>query len=126
MREDARLVTRGALGGDHDLIAHVTEREADLLLAVGIGVGGVKITDAAVLSRAEELHGLLLRAALHRQTAHGGLRHDETGFSERQSLHLRFLPLDCNLGYSTTLCAKGKAGFLVIIPIFVDLFSILW
>ena len=88
VREDASLVARGALGGDHDLVAHVAERKADLLLAVGIGVGGVKIADAAVEGGSEELHRVLHRAALHRQAAHGGLRHDETGFPERQSFHI--------------------------------------
>lgn len=82
VREHACARAVRALGREHNLIAHVAERKADLLLAVGIGVGSVKIADAAVEGCAEELHGVLLRAALHGQAAHGGLCDDKAGFSE--------------------------------------------
>ena len=90
MLEDARLVTRGTLGGDHDLIAHIREGKADFLFAVGIGVGCIKIADAAVVCRLQELYGVILVAALYRQAAHGGLGDDEAGFSECKCFHAVF------------------------------------
>ena len=44
MRKYTGLVLRGALCGQHDLIAHIGEGETYLLLTVGVGVRGVEKT----------------------------------------------------------------------------------
>ena len=72
MRKYTGLVLRGALCGQHDLIAHIGEGETYLLLTVGVGVRGVEKCDAALIRRAQQLHGVVLAAALYGQAAHGG------------------------------------------------------
>ena len=63
------LVARGALGGYDYLVAHVGERETDLLFAVTVSVCGVEIVYPAVIGCAEKLNGGLVIAALNGETA---------------------------------------------------------
>ena len=70
---DGFLILSAALGGDHDVVADVVEGLTDLLLAVGIHVGGIEIVDAALIGPAQQLPGGFVTDALHRQRAEGGL-----------------------------------------------------
>ena len=92
MGQDPGFVTGLALGGEHDLVAHIGERETDLLFTVGIGVGCVVIRDAAVKCGAQQADGVFFAAALKGQTAHGGLGHHQTGAAERDRFHVFVTP----------------------------------
>ena len=81
------LVARGALGGYDYLVAHVGERETDLLFAVAVSVCGVEIVYPAVIGCAEKLNGGLVIAALNGETAHSCLRDHESGPSKAYLLH---------------------------------------
>ena len=83
----SRLVASLALGGEHDVLAHVGERKTDLFLAVGVAVGGVEVVDAALVSRAQNGCSVLRAAALNGQAAHGRLGDEKPGAAERNFLH---------------------------------------
>ena len=87
VRGAAGAVARLTLRREHDPVAHVRERETDLLLAVGVGVGGVEEADAALERGADEPRAVLPRAALYGQAAHGGLGDLEPGFAEHDFFH---------------------------------------
>ena len=57
------------LGGDYHLVPYACEGIAQLLLAVGVGPGGVKVVYAPVHRLAQEPGGLLFGDALDGQTA---------------------------------------------------------
>ena len=71
--QNGLFVLSGALGGDHHVLADTLKGLAQLLLAVGVGVGGVEVVDAAVHRPADQLHGVGLGNALDGQSAKGGL-----------------------------------------------------
>ena len=99
--EHALAVSGLTLGREHDCPAHVRERKADLFLAVGIGVGGVEIADAALVGRLQQPYGIVLFAALQRQTAYCGLGDDKSGRAERYFFHGNTLSF-CNYLYYYT------------------------
>ena len=85
--EHGILVARGALGGYDYLVAHVGERETDLLFAVAVSVCGVEVVYPAVIGCTEKLNGGLVIAALNGETAHSCLRDHESGLAKTYLLH---------------------------------------
>ena len=68
-------------------MTHIAECETDLLLAVGIGIGGIKEADSALIRGAEQLYGIVFVTALKRKTAQGRLRGHQTAFSKNNGFH---------------------------------------
>ena len=87
MGQDAILIFGRAFGRDHDLVTHVRESQTDLFLAVGIGVGRVKIADTAIKSRLKQLDGVFFVTALNGETAHGRLGDRKAGLAQTKILH---------------------------------------
>ena len=87
MREHAFLRFGRALGGEDHIFTHVVERQADLLLAVGVGVGRVEIVDAALIGRADQRRAFFQTPALYGQAAHGGLGDHQSGLSQSDLFH---------------------------------------
>ncbi len=87
MPENAVFGIRPGFCGQDNVAAYIVQRKTDLLLAVGIGVGGIKKANAALVCGAQETDGIVLVAALNRQTAHGGLGGDQTAFPQSNLLH---------------------------------------
>ena len=113
MLQHAFAVARLALGREHDLIAHVRERETDLFFAVGVGVGRVKVADAAVIRGLQQMHGVILFAALQRQTAHRGLGDEQARRAEGDLFHGVLLPFflpDALIIAKTAAACKAPRG----------------
>ena len=91
MRQDAVTVLGGALGGEHDLIAHVAQGQPDFLLAVGVEIGGVEVADTAVIGGPQKLHSLIQAAALNGKAAHGGLGDHQAGPPQGDAFHRKLL-----------------------------------
>ena len=66
--ENSGLVAGSALGGKNNLSAYIAQSQPDLLFAVGIGIGGVKEANPAVIGSAKEPYGVVFVTALKRQT----------------------------------------------------------
>ena len=77
--------------GDKNLAADSLQRLAQLNLAVGIGPGGVKVSDSALIGHADQAHGLLLRNALNRKRAEPVLINGNSCFSQCYLEHVFFL-----------------------------------
>ena len=88
MAQDRLLVLATALGGDHHILANTLKGNAQLFLAVGVGVGGVKIVDAALVSLADQLHRVRLGNALDGQGAEGCLGHPKVCAAESDLFHV--------------------------------------
>ena len=74
-------------GGDVDLVPHAGKGSAHLLLAVGVGTGGVKVVHSSVIGAMEQRNGILLGNALNGQAAKGLLLRFDSGFSQCNKSH---------------------------------------
>ena len=84
----------GGLGGDEELVPHPGKGRAQLLLAVGVGPGGVKEPDAALAGPAEEPDRLLPAGPLDGERAEAVFRHCDAGGVQCNSCHfLRSFPV---------------------------------
>ena len=113
------FIRSAALGGDHHILPHVVEGLSQLLLAVCVHIGGVKVVDAGVVGPADQLHRVRLGDPLDGQRAERRLGHQQARFSQSDLLdfhtHISFSPVgqspQFSCGYCTTifLVCKSKA-----------------
>ena len=75
------------LGGDDDVFSDIAQCPAELVLAVGVGIGGIVEIDSCLISGAENSGGLLLRNPLNGQRAEGRAADGKTGSTETGVLH---------------------------------------
>ena len=73
---------RTCLRGDIDFITHSLKRQSQLVLAVRIVAGAVKVRDAALIRPAQDFYGLLIADSLHRKRTESILICDDSCFSK--------------------------------------------
>ena len=76
------------LGGDEDLVPHIVEGQAHLLLAVGVGAGGVEKGDAPLVGLAQQHAGVLRGDPLDGQSPKGVFVGDDPGAPQCHLYHL--------------------------------------
>ena len=81
----------GDLGGDKDLLPHSGEGRAHLLLAVGVGPGGIEVVDPSVHRPAEELGCFLFGDALDGQASKAVFLDGDAGASQLNARHKSLL-----------------------------------
>ena len=77
----------GGLGSDYHLVPDAGEGVAQLLLAVGVGSGGVEVVHAPVHRFLEEIGGLLLCHPLDGQTAKAVFLNGDSGGAQLDFCH---------------------------------------
>ena len=77
----------GAFGGDDNLFPHIGEGIANLLLAVGVGIGGIKKVHPRLVGGAQQPSRLVKGNPLDGQRPKGGLRHHQPGAPQAHLFH---------------------------------------
>ena len=115
--EGLRIFGAG-LGSDVDVVPHVVEGQADLLLTVGVHIGGVEEGKARLIGPAQEPSGVFLADTLDGQGAEGILGGDDPGTAQGNGFHRSSRLSSSGLSYFITRQAdltspvmrRGPAG----------------
>ena len=84
-------ITGRGLGGDHNILAHIAQGLPQLILTVGVGVGGIVKVHAGLVGGPQDGGGFRLRDALDGQRAKGGAADGKAGAAQTGILHFYLL-----------------------------------
>ena len=98
------------LGGDDHFLPHPGKGITHLLLAVGVGPGGVEVVDPPVCRFAEEAGGLLLGDALNGQTAESVFLNLDAGGTQLDFSHYD-IPFNCSSSFATRSVSWTERSF---------------